>query len=289
MSEFALALFGLGCFLTVFAACRLVLQRAGGDTEWSPELHRSRILTLCGMLGDSAVDAAPPVFQAKVARDERLLQLAGLTPRYRGSDVLGMQALGLCVTLPLTLLVWDKIGAPAVLYPVLGITLPRWFFVRRKDARQRELARDFPLALDMLCVSVGAGRGLWQALEDIRPYTMPGAVRTELRRIIHDAQTADLGAGLRRCSKRVEALELKSVLATLVQAMGGGGGILGTLRTQAEQLRYDRTMRAEEAAQKAPVKMVFPMMLFIFPCVLLVVFGPIVVSMITMFKQASPF
>ena len=128
MSEFALALFGLGCFLTVFAACRLVLQRAGGDTEWSPELHRSRILTLCGMLGDSAVDAAPPVFQAKVARDERLLQLAGLTPRYRGSDVLGMQALGLCVTLPLTLLVWDKIGAPAVLYPVLGITLPRWFF-----------------------------------------------------------------------------------------------------------------------------------------------------------------
>ena len=286
----AFLIFGVGCGLIVFHVTRLVVARKRTrDDGTERHLKRGGLLNLCGKFGASLGRTLPQLFARKLARDELVLHLAGLTPTWRGSDILGMQALGLGITLALGVLLVSKLGGLALAYPVFGVFLPRWAIVMKKDARQKEMARDFPLALDMMAVALGATGSIQAAVKGISAYLRQGVVRTELRRIIDDTKTGAFDDALRRCSDRVESLEIKAALAALVQAETQGTDALSTLHAQAEQLRYSRTMRAEEAAQKAPVKMIFPLVVFILPCVFLVVLGPIVISMVTSLKEASLF
>ena len=158
----------------------------------------------------------------------------------------------------------------------LGLFLPRMWLRRLVRARQNRIRRSLPDALDMLSVCADAGLGFDQALQRVseRWKTPLGA---EFARVVAEMQMGvGRQAALRNLADRLDVSEVSSFVAIIVQSDQLGMSIVNTLRSQAEQMRVERRHRAQEEARKAPLKMLFPMLLFIFPAMLAVVIGPAV-------------
>ncbi len=272
----------VGWSVTIIVERKRERKRQG----WHPSLRRSLYIAACGAVGETLAAVFPGVLRATLDRDEKLLELAGMTPEYQRPDLLGMRVLFVFFFLAVSLLpahgfsgLWGSLAVAA------GVFLPGTIIADVKKKYQRQLNRDFPAVLDMLVVTVGSGMAVGQALKEVRQYSPSGAVSDELARIDHEQRlNQPLGAILRRCANRIEGIELKAVIISLVQAIDQGGQIVETLRLQAEQLRYNRLMKAEEAAQKLPVKLTFPMLFIITPCVLLIIFAPLFLSVAKSFK-----
>lgn len=161
---------------------------------------------------------------------------------------------------------------------VVGMALPKIFLDRRVRGRQKEILLGLPSALDLLTISVEAGLGFDAALARvIEKYK--NALSAEFSQVLVEIRLGrprmealeDLG---RRC--RVE--ELNNFLQAIVQSEQLGVGIANVLRIQSEEIRRRRRQRAEEQGQKAPLKMLFPMVGCIFPTLFIVLLGPAVIQ-----------
>jgi tight adherence protein C len=164
----------------------------------------------------------------------------------------------------------------------LAVALLPWAWVR--DARRRrewEILRDLSVYVDMLTLALEAGGALSVALR-VATERMPDSA---LRRAFHRVQN-DLRAGrsradaLRALAQRVDAPSVSSLVAALVQAETSGGSLSGVLRAQSEQRLNERFARAERLALEAPVKLLAPLILCIFPCTFLVLAFPVVVRLL---------
>jgi tight adherence protein C len=159
----------------------------------------------------------------------------------------------------------------------LGYYLPNVFLARRIESRQREIFENFPDATDLMLVCVEAGLGLDAALikvgEEMR---LKSPVLADELHIVN----LELRAGstkeraLKNLAMRTGVEQVDSLVAMLVQAERFGTSIGDSLRVYAEELRTKRRLRAEEAAAKIPLKLLFPLIFFIFPSLLLVLLGP---------------
>jgi len=159
----------------------------------------------------------------------------------------------------------------------LGYYLPNVFLARRIESRQREIFESFPDATDLMLVCVEAGLGLDAAIirvsEEMRLKSQ--VLADELHLV-----TLELRAGstkeqaLKNLAMRTGVEEVDSLVAMLVQAERFGTSIGDSLRVYADELRTKRRLRAEEAAAKIPLKLLFPLIFFIFPSLLLVLLGP---------------
>ena len=168
---------------------------------------------------------------------------------------------------------------------VLGVLLlfvyPAVWLKRCVAIRHRSIQRALPFVLDLLTLSVEAGVDFMSALRrgierrDIDP------LGEELIRVVREIQVGRTRRqALRDLSLRVNLGDLRSVINSLVQADELGVSIGSILRIQADQIRQRRFERAERLANEAPVKMLFPLMVFIFPSVFLVLLGPIIARLI---------
>ena len=182
--------------------------------------------------------------------------------------------------------------AQAPLHQVIGISLYAlaggaylpFFILRRKiKSRRHSMVRDLPDVLDLLTVSVEAGLGFDGALHELSE-KMSGALVDEFTRLLNEIRVGvprrnALVAMAGRCS-----VEDVSVFVTsLVQADQLGVGIGNVLRVQSAAMREKRRQRAQEAAMKAPVKMLLPLVLFIFPTIFVILLGPAAISLIGTF------
>ena len=159
----------------------------------------------------------------------------------------------------------------------LGYYLPNVVLARRIESRQREIFETFPDATDLLLVCVEAGLGLDAALlkvgEEMR---LKSSVLADELHIVN----LELRAGstkeraLRNLAIRTGVEQVDTLVAMLVQAERFGTSIGDSLRVYADELRTKRRLRAEEAAAKIPLKLLFPLIFFIFPSLLLVLLGP---------------
>ena len=164
---------------------------------------------------------------------------------------------------------------------VFGWIAPAFFIGRRVKSRQRELQRALPDALDLMVVCVEAGLGLNQAMmrvsQEIRHVSAAigdelGLVNLEIRAGV-PRQDA-----LRNLGTRTGVAELRSLAAMLIQTDRFGTSIAHAMRIHAETLRTKRRQKAEEAAAKTTVKLVFPLVLFIFPAMFVVLLGPALIQ-----------
>jgi len=140
--------------------------------------------------------------------------------------------------------------------------------------RQTEIQLSLPDMIDLVTVSVEAGLGLDASLQRVAK-RFPNALSEEVTRAMQEVR---LGRSriesLRDMSKRCDVPDLSAWITALVQAELLGVSIANVLRVQSERLREKRSQRAREAAQKAPIKMVFPLVLFIFPALFVIILGP---------------
>lgn len=169
---------------------------------------------------------------------------------------------------------------------ILGIAwayaYPLLWLRRSLAERHRHILRSLPFVLDLLTLSVEAGLDFMTALRrNVRRRTID-PLNEELIRVIHEVQ---LGSprrhALRAMAKRVDLADLRSVVNALAQADELGVSIGSILRIQADQIRQRRFERAEKLANEAPVKLLGPLMLFIFPAVFLILLAPVIVQMIS--------
>lgn len=158
-----------------------------------------------------------------------------------------------------------------------GYYLPNLVLNRLIERRERDIFENFPDVLDLLTVCVEAGLAIDAALNRV-------AIEIELKsKVLSDELmlvTLELGAGsnkekaLRNFALRTGVTEIESLVAMLIQAERFGTSIAASLRVQSEQLRTKRRQRAEEQAAKIALKLMLPLILFIFPSLLVVLMGP---------------
>jgi tight adherence protein C len=171
---------------------------------------------------------------------------------------------------------WYK-GYLLGLGPILLFFLPNLAIRFRRRRRALQVRRHLPVAIDLLEVCVTAGMGLdtaWNAVSDeIRHVSM--LLADEMMLVNLERQLgASRTLAMRNMAERTGAEELSSLVALLVQTERFGTSVGEALRTFAQSMREARSMRSEEAAEKLAVKLLFPLVFFIFPVMLLVMGGP---------------
>jgi len=191
----------------------------------------------------------------------------------KGLGLLGLGAVGTVYGLAIT----HSIGLAfigLVVGAVLGFYLPDLLLYNAGLRRQQKIQRALPDSLDMLTVCMEAGLGFDAALAQVAQNT-DGPLAAEFTRALQEMQ---IGQGrtdaLRSLLTRTTVPELRVFVAALVQAGELGIPIAKVLREQAGEMRVKRRQRAEEQAQKVPVKIMFPLVVCLFPALMVVVIGP---------------
>jgi len=215
----------------------------------------------------------------RLAQLEAWLRKAGC-PRELGAGglVLAMQvgaALFLAVGLGLS--VWLRLGAGASLLCALaGAGYPLLWLRDRVRARHRAIARALPYGLDLLTLSVEAGLDFPAALAKVVDKGRSGPLAEELSVVLKELRLGKTREeALRNLARRVDLPALTSFVQALIHADRMGTPLGKVLRILSTQLRIERSQRAEKLANEAPVKLLLPLVLFIFPTLFLMLFGPL--------------
>jgi len=211
---------------------------------------------------------------------QRDLIRAGLAGKLTVTDFLGLRFL-IGATASALVLFMGSLNRPlssAMLYGfaafVVGLYLPNLWLRSRVSQRQKSIARSLPDALDMMSICVDAGLGFEAAIQKVA-FQWDNDLALEMRRIIHEIRMGVTRSdALRHLADRTGVADVANFVAVLIQADQLGIAIRTVLHTQAEQMRIRRRQRAQEAAQKAPLKMLFPLTIFIFPAMFAVILGP---------------
>lgn len=168
--------------------------------------------------------------------------------------------------------------ALSLLFGLAGFYLPDWMLRARAGKRQGVIRRNLPDALDLLSITVEAGLGFDGAMAKVAR-EMGGPLGEELHRVLQEMQIGrPRPDALRDLAERTAVPELKSFVLAMVQADVFGVSVTKVLHVQARELRIKRRQRAEEQAQKIPVKIIFPVLLCIFPALFVVLLGPPAIS-----------
>ncbi len=166
---------------------------------------------------------------------------------------------------------------------VLGFVLPSVYISRKARARQMEISRQLSDILDLLVVCVEAGLGLFEAIKIVGTESerQKQAIGRELSLVASEISAgASLGQALRNLAERTAVEDIRPLAATLIQSEQLGAQIAPALHASSDALRTRRRLRAEEAAQKTTIKILFPLVLFILPSMLMVIMGPAIIQII---------
>ena len=165
----------------------------------------------------------------------------------------------------------------------MGWLLPSWYVLHKRGSRRQEIREALADALDLMVACVEAGIGLNQALarvaEEVR--NVSEALSEELAMVNLEIRAGTArDQALRNLAERTGIEDIEGLVSTLIQTERFGTSVGRALRIQADTLRQKRRQRAEEAAAKTTIKLVFPLVLFVFPALFVVILGPAVIQVI---------
>ena len=174
-------------------------------------------------------------------------------------------------------LIWGLLGA------ALGFYLPRYVLHKKTSGRQQRITWALADSMDLIVVAVEAGLGLNAALNRV------GEEIKDLHPDMHDEMALvnlEIRVGrsreeaLRNLAERTGVDDIRSFVALLIQSDRYGSSIAKAVRVFADSLRTKRRQRAEQASQKAALKLLFPLTMFLFPVIILVVLGPAILNLV---------
>ncbi|GAC1440575.1 MAG: type II secretion system F family protein [Mycobacteriales bacterium] len=218
------------------------------------------------------------------------LDLAGNPDKWDPDRVLAFKTLGLLGLGALGLLLGSSKGvAAALLFAAMGAAagffLPDLLLYNTGTKRQQQIQKALPDALDLLTISVEAGLGFDAALAQVARNTA-GPLAGDFFRVLQEMQIGKSRTeSLRGLSARTNVQELRGFITAMVQADKFGIPIANVLRVQAGEMRLKRQQRAEEKAQKVPVKVLFPLVMTILPCLFVIIIGPGALQIIKAFSK----
>jgi tight adherence protein C len=171
----------------------------------------------------------------------------------------------------------------ALCFTAAGFFAPDYFVTLKARSRRERIRSQLPDALDLLAVSVEAGLGFDGAIAKLTEH-MEGPLAEEFGLTLSEMKIGESRQdALKRMSERVDAPELSAFTRAIIQADQLGTSLGRILRVQAADTRLRRQAAAEEKAMKAPIKMLFPTVLFIFPAMFLVILGPAILNIQELF------
>jgi len=264
---------------------RLAEYSQRGETASLEEIELSQpfsdrvMMPLMRRIGDTASHFTP---QHVVDQTRHLLELAGNPGRMDASTFMVLHFVSAIIfgvlvfvltlfsktfSLPIKLLI-------VVLFTVLGYFFPDLWIRSRINSRQKSVRKAMPDALDLLTICVEAGLGFDAAMSKVNE-KWDNELSMAFGRVIREIQLGKLRRdALRDMAERLGIGEMTSFVAAVIQSEMLGVSMAKILRIQSDQMRMKRRQRAEEEAHKAPIKMIFPMGLFIFPSLMIVLLTP---------------
>ncbi len=217
-------------------------------------------------------------------RTQRKLVLAGVSRSLDPNAWVVVKVLSVLIGAAIAVLAVSRIDGLvrfllAGLAILAGILLPDAWLQRRIEGRRVAMRNTLPDVLDLLVISVEAGLGFDSALARVVA-TVPGPLSEEFFRMLQETRVGvSRRDAMRHLLERTDVDELRSFLLAMLQADAFGVSMARVLRIQADEIRSKRRQRAQEKAFGSPVKMVFPLVLCIFPALLVVLIGPAALSM----------
>ena len=236
------------------------------------------------------IERVLPKSQAEVSVTQQRLIRAGFR---KDAAVNNFYAAKVLVPLLLVLLVLASGISSFVIYAValgLGFLAPDFWLGRRISKRQAKIRRGLPDVLDLLVICIEAGLGLDQAtartaeeLQKAHP-----EISDEINVVVLEQRAGRPRADAwKHFAERTDVDSVRNLVSVLVQSEQFGTSIAKTLRVHSDTLRTQRRQKVEEAAAKTTVKLVFPLVLFIFPSLFLVALGPAAIIMMEGLKKLS--
>ncbi|MBC7286957.1 MAG: type II secretion system F family protein [Armatimonadetes bacterium] len=228
-------------------------------------------------IGRYLASVAPSGLMAKY---RQTVDMAGRPGGMTAEAYIGLKLVVLALGMVGAAMTWKavshhKFGLTLTMVPLmLSVLGPEMWMRRRIQQRLKEFARAFPDVLDLLSLSVEAGLGLDGAVQEVvkRRDDVAGE---ELARVLAEIRLGTPRAlAWKHLAERMPAYEVSTFVAAIIQAEQLGTSITQVLRAQSEAVRMRRSMAVREAAGKIPVKLLFPLIFFIFPCVFVVILGP---------------
>lgn len=225
------------------------------------------------------------------ARTNRLIVLAGNPPALTAERIVAFK-----IVFGIAGLVLGFMAAPllpfhgmiitvgaAALFMLMGYTAPSASLAARASKRQKEIRKAMSDTMDLLTISVEAGLGFDAALAQVVK-NVPGPLSEEIARMLQEMQIGVTRAeALHHLNDRTEVPELDGFVLSMIQADKYGVGVAKVLRAQSTELRQKRRQRAEEVAQKVPLKLLFPTIFMILPALFIVILGPGAIKVVDLF------
>ena len=284
MSSFLLAslLLGAALALLLVAAWRLYATLGRADTTYrdKPPPGFKLLWPLVNILGNSVAGLiSRDRRQATEVRLRRAGQEYALTP----VQFIGGKLLSAALAMAAAWLVVDD----SLVLALTGAGLLGWYYPDiwlNDHTKRRQLAmlKAMPYFLDIVTLAIEAGLNLTGALQKAVDRSKPGPLMTEINRVLRDIRTGKPRIdALRDLAERLDFPPVSSLVSALVQGELMGSSLGPVLRAQSDQRRTERFQRAEKLAMEAPVKMLGPLILFIFPCTFIVLGFPIVMKFLS--------
>jgi tight adherence protein C len=246
------------------------------------EIERPFAERVIAPLGERLVGLGRRLVRADTATKlQYRLNVAGNPPAWDVNRILGLKVLGLGLFAGLGFLYllgmsWPfyRVLVATVLAGAFGYSLPNILLYNAGQKREKLMRNALPDAMDLLTISVEAGLGFDSAVSRVAK-NGEGPLNQEFARLLQEMQ---LGVGrvdaMRAMADRTSLPDLKSFCSAMIQADSLGIPIARVLRIQSQEMRTKRRQRAEEKAQQVPVRIMIPLVLFILPCLFLVILGP---------------
>lgn len=271
---------------------RVSSLRSGARQEDLPDLARPFGERVMGPALDAVADRVLAILPQSIMEGlRRKLILAGEPMNLGGFLMVLATSAGLFSVLGFTMIVAMGTGFQAkqllvvVVLAVVGVVLPYYWLVSHIRRRQGVITKSLPDSFDLVTTCVEAGLGLDAALARVAE-KVEGPFAEELSRTLREVGMGRMRRdALKELGERTGVPDLVTFVNAVVQAEQMGTSIGQVLRVQSDQLRLRRRQRAEEMAQQAPVKMVFPLVLCVFPTLFLVILGPAGIAIYDQFAK----
>jgi len=267
--------------LAVQRATRYGRARSRGPAAVRPQFTERVLVPAVNRLAAMTLRLNP---KAKVEAIQSRLLAAGLASRLTATQFLAVKS-GLAIAVALFALLLGISTSPVAAFllvplaAVFGFLLPDSVLSIRVRSRREEVRAQLPDVLDLLAVSVEAGLGFDGAIAKLTEH-MHGALVDEFALTLGEIRMGESRqVALRKLTERVNVPEVAAFVRSVIQADQLGISLGRILRVQAADSRLRRQAAAEERAMKAPIKMLFPTVLFIFPAMFIVILGPAVMNL----------